>query len=405
MGKPGTFSIEDERIISTYVESPAVAKVLYAKDIILKHLGSELKILVNAKDIHRLQKGNYRFIKGKATLVNKAFSFNGKVEVPCRIACGSLYTLKDVITEDVVNILDYLDHLIPPRTNKCVGVVTFQNGIQNTEKDFEKMGESIIAKFKEQQVNPLCIGLYNATNGAPINIIEDFERLFNEWDLNAQSIITFRQMIVTLARTLPQHVLWTHIAHSEAGLIAHEVFTSDAFNLSKQNLSLKDVNSRQIATYTDIKGFCKRQLITLAYGAVGPIPNSVLSATNNYATEDITMHYAKKYLDKLPKPVVLNDESLKQFAHGSKYSVFSQSKSAENLYAELKSKTDQAYINHYPYESTKHGCTVKIIESVGGPFFPVPGDHAFQGDTYQNQLKTDLKELSAVHRIHRCKVF
>ena len=79
MGKPGTLSLEDDRIISEHVENPTVAKILYAQDIILKHQGSELKILVEAKEIRKQQRMSYEFIKGKATLINEKFQFNGKI--------------------------------------------------------------------------------------------------------------------------------------------------------------------------------------------------------------------------------------------------------------------------------------------------------------------------------------
>src|ERR1700740_1371188 len=97
MGKPGTLDDQDGEIIEKYVKDPLTIKRLYNQDAVLKHLKSDLKIMVEAQDLQKQQRGDYSFIDGKAVLMNAAYSYNGKIEVKCRIACGKLYLLKDRI--------------------------------------------------------------------------------------------------------------------------------------------------------------------------------------------------------------------------------------------------------------------------------------------------------------------
>ena len=131
------------------------------------------------------------------------------------------------------------------------------------------MGKKIIEKLPEC---PLCIGFYNATNGVSYGIVNDFTRLSHEWHLNSSSVMIIRQMLNTLAEilsSLKSNVLWTHIAHSEAGLIANEVLTTRNYSLFEQNYR--------------ITSFIKNNFITLTYGAVAPIPDIVHLAINNYS--------------------------------------------------------------------------------------------------------------------------
>jgi hypothetical protein len=381
MHRTGILSEKEQQIILKNVENLREVKRLYGQDVVKKHLKSELKILIEAEEIQKLEWGSHQFIEGKAVLINEAIGAESTVVVPCQISCGSLYKLKNCVRGKVIDLFEHLDRLLPKFT-KCIGLVTFQNGIQNNLEDFKKMGKSILAKLPE---NPLCIGLYNGTNGVGYGIIDDLDRLNDEWHLNTASVIILRQMVATLARLLPfinPEILWLHIAHSEGGLIANEVLTTQCYNLTEQ--------------YFGIAGFLKRQLIMASYGSVAPIPNLIHFAINTYSRDDVALCYAKKYLEKHPRPRANDDDSLQEIAQKMYNNpFFAKSQSIDSLYAQLKAGTDQLYIDKYPYESSRRGYTVTIVESrVPKSEQPlIQRDHAFQGATYQNELLENIKTL------------
>ena len=92
-----------------------------------------------------------------------------------------------------------------------------------------------------------------------------------------------RQMLLTFAEVLPlinPNLYFTHIAHSEGGLIAKAALTNKEYGLEPQKAR-----------------FIKEHLITATYGAVAPIPDEVvLRALNTYSKDDVTMLFAKKHL-------------------------------------------------------------------------------------------------------------
>ena len=135
MGKPGTLDHQEAQIISDHVEDFSLVKALYGQDAILKHLKSDLRIVLETKEVVKHYKGKSEFIEGKAILINDPKQFNGKLEIKCRVAGGHLYKLKPVLKGDTVNILDHLDLLLPKFQN-CVGLFTYQNGIQNSVINF-----------------------------------------------------------------------------------------------------------------------------------------------------------------------------------------------------------------------------------------------------------------------------
>lgn len=390
MGKLGALDYNDEKIILNHFENETTIKQTFGEDAVRKHLKSDLMVIVKAKDIQQQYRGNYSFIKAKAVLVNDLFGFNGRIEVPCRVACGKLYKLKDSIKGETINILDHLDLLLP--NFSCIGIFTFQNGIQNDITDFENMGQKIIDNLPE---SPLCIGFYNASHGI---VFDDLARMPNEWNINSFSVMIIRQTLATFAETLSSNksrkVLWTHIAHSEAGLIANEILTTPGcYNLFRQ--------------YNGIDKFLKEHMITLTYGGVSPIPDVVHLAINNYSKDDITRHwFAYKYLDKLPKPITNDDIELKELARKIyRETHLSQSYSADEIYSELKTGSDKFFISKYPHESTKNGYTLTIIKSEV-PKWKQPlieMDHAFDSATYQNALKDNLKRLRKDFGIHDCR--
>lgn len=227
MSQVGLLNEKEADIIADYVKNATLAKATYGHDVIRKHQDGTLQIFVEAKDLPKRK--NYEFVNAKAVLTNPDYAFNGKIEIKCIVACGGLHKLQ--AQGENINILDHLPELIPDfeTLRSRINLISFQNGIQNTFEDFKAMGQSIVKNFKENSVFPLCIGLYNATNGIISGLWRDWERLSAEWELNANSVIMLRQMVITLARTLPRNVLWTHIAHSEGGLISKEVMTTRLF--------------------------------------------------------------------------------------------------------------------------------------------------------------------------------
>ncbi len=51
MGKPGTLDHHDAQIISDHVEGSTEVKALYGQDAILKHLKSDLSIILETKEV------------------------------------------------------------------------------------------------------------------------------------------------------------------------------------------------------------------------------------------------------------------------------------------------------------------------------------------------------------------
>jgi hypothetical protein len=390
----GTFTKKDDRQIKVY---GGFCKALYGKDIILKHLKSDLKFMVKAEDIQKQNIGQYDFIDGNAILVNDLYDFHGRVEITCSIACGSLYKLKERIRGNgEVNLLDHLDLLLPKF--QSVGLFTYQNGIQNTPKDFKKMGKFIIDNLKDERT--LCIGFYNVTEGIAYGFLDDLIRLSDECHLNPISVLAIRQMLLGMANILSSikssKVLWTHIAHSEGGLIVNEVLTGKAYHPSHQNYRFDN--------------FIKEHLITLTYGAVAPIPDVVKFAINTYSKEDIVTHrYAINYLNKLPKPAEFEDEALIFDAVDLKLknNIYKNS-SLEEIVAQLKKqriKDETIYITEYPHPSTKDGYTLTVVKNEV-PLNQIPfgkRDHDFAGQTYQKALKEDINYIRKEYKIHACR--
>jgi len=102
--------------------------------------------------------------------------------------------------------------------------------------------------------------------------------------LNPHSVYSLTQSFKTFAELIPKinpHLVWTHFAHSEGGLIANT-----ALDLLSQRWDEKT------------KKFIKGHLVTFTYGAVKPIPmDHVLHANNIYSNHDIALTLGSIYLD------------------------------------------------------------------------------------------------------------
>lgn len=377
MEKLEALTKQDADKLMAHIESQLTLTRRFALDAVVKHQESKVSIYVQTQDITRANPFSYEFVKAKAVLINEKYDWNNKIEVDCLVASNKLYQLKDS-KNNKINLLDHLNLLLPSPNFSKIGLFTFQNGIQNAFSDFEKMGNEILSHLRKQG-HPLCMGFYNATNGVFYGSYYDLLRLNDQWSLNPHSVVLLRQLIFTLAGILPRNILWAHIAHSEGGLIANQVLTTEEYKLGREQFD-----------------FIKRRLITLTYGAVAPVPNIVLEAINTYSYDDIAMNFARKYLDKDPTSALF-DKELKKLAQGGYHEHLKglKGKSAEQIDIELKQDEDKNY------ESTKNGCTVRIVKSkvprIRQPL--IEGDHGFLKDTYKSALENNIKYVIGTYKV------
>lgn len=246
---------------------------LFALDAFLKHRTNKLSIEISLNEI-KSKMASYELIQGEARLHNGTGGFNGELKIDRLVACGHWHRLS-AIKGDKINLMEHLEKLIPT-SGKGVGFLTFQNGIQNDLSMFKAMGKQILDNLKASPARqPLCIGLHNPTNGNIIGFSSDVNRLLDEWGLNGISILFFRQMLFTLATLLPTinpDLLWSHIAHSEAGKLAKMVLTPSCNKLSPPH-----------------QEFLKKHLLVSTFGSAAPIPDGVALDVLNFCTQfDIT---------------------------------------------------------------------------------------------------------------------
>jgi hypothetical protein len=265
------------------------------------------------------------------------------------------------------------------------------------------MGDSIIEKFVSSKefnppVFPLCIGIYNKTTGMGPGVILDYNRIWDEWNKNPYSVLMIRQMTFTLAKILPSikpgKVLWAHIVHSEGGMIASEVFSKQTYFPSQYDYQMEN--------------FIRNHVITLAFGAVAPVSDSVVKkAINVYSREDVTIRYILRYLDKEFLPDHFEDEALIDWSLNAKVkNNFYKSREFDQIYNERKAAIDfSRYICEYPHKSTKNGHTVTIVKSLVPKHKQhlIAGDHGFQDKSYQTALLDTLSQIHESYKIYDCR--
>lgn len=270
----------------------------------------------------------YKCIKCHGTL--------GPTRAEWAVASGHLSRLPSESKTDI-NILEYLHKLIPHFGDQ-IGLITFQNGVQNSFDDFLDMGKSIISHFntlgasKTEDISnyaerPLCIGLYNRSGDlfCDVRRVNDHLR-----DHETFTVCRTRLMLTTIAdllETISPSLRWFHIIHSEAGAITYRAIKEMA---DKHRNSLK------------------KRLIIGAYGPAHPIPkNFALKVWNVYSDKDTTT-------GRLGKP----------YTGDTKYEI-----------EVLKSKMP------------------------GNPILP-PGDHGFKEATYQAALEKHIDEIRGEYGIY-----
>jgi len=309
----------------------------------------DTKVVINAP-IQKI-KDSYN----KYHLIDCKGSF-GSTEADWAVACGNFTKINHLLKENgekEINLFEYLSELLPRRGNK-IGLITFQNGIQNTLADFKKMGQSILNLFPER---PLCIGLYNPTRG----ILNDLNRVFSHHQ--AKEIATIcctRLMITTISNLLLEinpDLRWLHIAHSEGGAIAH--------------LALKHLAEKN-------KKHMRQCLITALYGPVLPVPKKFAYKTyNTYSKDDnATLRWGQEYTNNSDYDIKIVDSLMEKHSNLKELSLGNK------------------------------GLGFGIGPVLGGARLVddfartlPPGDHGFMDKTYQQALEDNIQAIRNAYKI------
>lgn len=109
------------------------------------------------------------------------------------------------------------------------------------------------------------------------------------------------------------------------------------------------------------------------------------------------MFFARKYLDKLPKPPSVTDDELARLSKEMSTHPLMKGRSAEVMFQQLKAGAESVYCPKLPHISEKNGFTLKVVESLV-PRSKQPlieKDHAFLGDTYQKWLENDINDFDS----------
>ena len=150
MGNTSTYEADRKFLLDCELSERAY-QVKMTEACISKHINMHLRIEVETKEIAK-NIHNYEFIKAKANFTDSPD--REKPEVPCYVASSEWKNLAN-LPGPTINIMEHLSKLVPKFTNE-IGLVTFQNGIQNEDDDFKKMGQSIQKLFAQ---NILCVSV------------------------------------------------------------------------------------------------------------------------------------------------------------------------------------------------------------------------------------------------------
>ncbi len=201
--------------------------------------------------------------------------FINDVAVDWFVSCGHWHKLQFTPEEQQVGTVNIIDHLseIMPKEGMLVGLITAQNGISTSAKEFSEMSRSITSKIPE---GTLFIGLHNPSSWLPFDVSRTFkERKGKETPTVART----RQFMGAIAESLHKinpNLLWTHIPHSEGGVIARRAI--EGLTPEQQTI-------------------LRKQLYLYTIGSAMPIPiNYASNVVNVYSKKDhITKRYGKEY--------------------------------------------------------------------------------------------------------------
>jgi hypothetical protein len=239
----------------------------------------DLKIMISLQEIESQKRSYVPII---------CSGYVGTIMSQFYVHCGRWGKLILSEKEKRAGIIDLMDHLSEltqseesSSQKEKFGLVTYQNGINNTKRDFYQKSQWITQNLPEQ---PLSIGLFNPSLGkslpGPTAAIPDLYRMSEEKVYNTDTLVSTWRLFVTLATRLPkkQNFLWLHIAHSEGSILANFALTNKLTPKDQQN-------------------YFKEHLYVLTYGAVMPVPLPLVSqAINTYSDKDITWKtYGEKF--------------------------------------------------------------------------------------------------------------
>jgi RHS repeat-associated protein len=176
-----------------------------------------------------------------------------------------------------INLSGHLNELIPS-TGKCIGMVSFGNGINTTLQEFGETNQAIAEKI----AGPLMISLYNPTEG----LRNDKGRVDQEHDfVDTPTVCRTRQFMIWGSNHLNKinpELFWLIIPHSENGLITRR-------SLEKMPLEAQEVIQKNVHIFALGPADC----IPLYYAA---------SVENVFSDQDYVTGFgpcgvAKKYLN------------------------------------------------------------------------------------------------------------
>lgn len=363
----------------------------------LKKFSDELKNLQNLQDYFTYQQNTSlkrKYEQAKINIPIPIYRTQSRRPITCDgligatkvkffISCGYWNKLKLSDVEQragTFNLLDHLDDLIPKQNS--VGLVTFQNGIQNEEDDFEAMGSKICDKIHE---GTLCIGLYNPTEGLPADLL----RVNGKLNAELSDICCFTYaMMRTFAKLLWKREdamsyktpSWCHFAHSEGAIIARLCLIMMEHDKDPENAHLKN--------------FFKTHFIPYTYGAVLPIPTSyVKNAINTYSEKDeATLPRVKRYLESIGDEI-LHYKNVK-IVPCEKLPDMSEELCPRNS-ATREEILKMSYLERVAYmqaQKARSECD-RSFAIPNAVVNYVKGDHDFQGDTYQKALERNITDI------------
>jgi len=235
---------------------------------------------------------------------------------------------------DLLGSATVLEQLMP-KSSRTLHLVTYQNGIRNSPKDFGEMGRAIASKVEEVfGYAPLCMGFYNPTT---LNTAADSIRALLRYggyvNRYIQQTAMWFETLLTLIRHNPK-LHWLHIAHSEGGAIA---------NLALR-LVLMRQQTHQIPTHN-----IAQHLFLSAFGPLHPIPETLIPRSVNFynCQDKTTLRFGEKFKDPRTEKVLRPGYGNIRYFH-----------------------SEQTYLTPFP-----------------------PGDHSFLGGSYEDALLANILSI------------
>ena len=118
-----------------------------------------------------------------------------------------------------------------PKDGMIIGLITGQNGMQTSFKEFKSMSKSIVDKVPE---SALYVGLHNPCSWLGGDLFRVMKESNGKETPTVARTRQFMEAIVGQLHDINPKLLWMHISHSEGGLIAHNAI--DKMNPDKKAL-------------------------------------------------------------------------------------------------------------------------------------------------------------------------